>query len=472
MQSETDAIRKDIQGMQQAIEKRMDQMSDLSTPLKHAMSDMGESLKGSVAAVASQVNEAVGKVSSDVLRSLEDSRRLLDSKVGNIETALTSMDKSTTEAIERTQAKLTAEIKDVQAAVLDGSQRVLDSMEDKMIMMRLEMQSFESSLSEDLSDVQRHQEVLGDMIVGNAMRLDELQSAVDGSLALAEEHQLESFQVQLSEVLVDMRSALVTAVDLEEQASATKLAYGRAVQHYSQCLVPWEEVLDRQASMNNSQALKEPQQFLHLQTKAAASLVKAAQILSAGRVVRRLIEKAILEILPAGLKQDDFTVCREYFSPMGLQRIGEAIQSSASTALTSVSRQLEYLHSLWIRTRQVSARNGAAIGRETTLLTQDPHSIVYFASHARLLLSVCSIPCCRRPGKTLSRQWQRRPGFSRCQSPTSRMGFCILAETGSVSRGLFRSREECTTMQLYRCIYTMHESMYLCTYLQPRYLCL
>eukprot|EP00439_Symbiodinium_sp_Y106_P023452 s2590_g2.t2 len=371
MQSETDAIRKDIQGMQQAIEKRMDQMSDLSTPVKHAMSDMGESLKGSVAAVASQVNEAVGKVSSDVLRSLEDSRRLLDSKVGNIETALTSMDKSTTEAIERTQAKLTAEIKDVQAAVLDGSQRVLDSMEDKMIMMRLEMQSFESSLSEDLSDVQRHQEVLGDMIVGNAMRLDELQSAVDGSLALAEEHQLESFQVQLSEVLVDMRSALVTAVDLEEQASATKLAYGRAVQHYSQCLVPWEEVLDRQASMNNSQALKEPQQFLHLQTKAAASLVKAAQILSAGRVVRRLIEKAILEILPAGLKQDDFTVCREYFSPMGLQRIGEAIQSSASTALTSVSRQLEYLHSLWIRTRQVSARNGAAIGRETTLLTQE-----------------------------------------------------------------------------------------------------
>ena len=390
------------------------------------------------------------------------------------------MDKSTTEAIERTQAKLTAEIKDVQAAVLDGSQRVLDSMEDKMIMMRLEMQSFESSLSEDLSDVQRHQEVLGDMIVGNAMRLDELQSAVDGSLALAEEHQLESFQVQLSEVLVDMRSALVTAVDLEEQASATKLAYGRAVQHYSQCLVPWEEVLDRQASMNNSQALKEPQQFLHLQTKAAASLVKAAQILSAGRVVRRLIEKAILEILPAGLKQDDFTVCREYFSPMGLQRIGEAIQSSASTALTSVSRQLEYLHSLWIRTRQVSARNGAAIGRETTLLTQDPHSIVYFASHARLLLSVCSIPCCRRPGKHCLDNGRGGQGFrdaSRRQVAWASASWPRLGQFHEVCFDLERSARLCSFIDvsipcMNRCIYVpifnlgiyVYEPIHVCVY--------
>ncbi|CAE7775493.1 unnamed protein product, partial [Symbiodinium microadriaticum] len=371
IKNETEAIGKDIQGVQEAIEKGMDQISNLTTPLKHAMSDMGASLKSSVDAVATQVNQAVGKVSSDVLRSLEDSRRLLDSKVGNIEAALTSMDKSTTEAIQRTQAKLTSEIKDVQAAVLDGSQRVLDGMEDKMTLMRLEMKSFESSLSDDLWDVQQYQGVLGDMIVGNAMRLDELQSAVDGALALAEEHQLESFQARLSEVLVDMRSALVTALDLEEQAFAAKLAYGRAVQHYSQCKVPWEEVLEKQASMNSSQVLKEPQQFFDLQAKAAASFVKAAQILSAGRVIRRLIEKGILELLPAGLKQDDFTVCREYFSPRGLQKVGEAIQFSASRALTSVSRQLEYLHSLWIRTKQVSARNGAAIGHETTLLTQE-----------------------------------------------------------------------------------------------------
>ena len=384
MQNETDAIRKDIQGMQQAIEQRLDQMSDMATPIKKAMSDMGESLKGSVAAVASQVNQAVGKVSSDVLKSLEDSRRLLDSKVGSIEAAMKSMDKSTTEAIERTQAKLTAEIKDVQAAVLDGNQRVLDGMEDKMTMLRLEMESFESRLSEDMSDVQRHQEVLGDLIVGNTMRLDELQSAVDGSLALAEEHQLESFQMRLSEILVDMRSALVTAVDLEEQASAAKLAYGRAVQDYSQCKVPWQEVLERQKSMNNSQVLQEPQQFLRLQKQAAASLVKAAQVLSAGRVVRRLIEKAILEILPSGLKQDDFTVCRDFFSPRGLQMIGEAIKFSASRELMSVSRQLEYLHSLWIRTKQISARNGAAEGHETMLLTKDPHLPLLCCADSRL----------------------------------------------------------------------------------------
>ncbi|CAE7784859.1 unnamed protein product, partial [Symbiodinium pilosum] len=94
-------------------------------------------------------------------------------------------------------------------------------------------------------------------------------------------------------------------------------------------------------------------------------------VLSRGRVLRRLVEKAVLEIVPADIRMSNVDVCRAYLSPEGLDRARKVLRGSVVKAIKSLAEQLDQTYKWLAWTRSIARPHGAILAEESEEMITD-----------------------------------------------------------------------------------------------------
>ncbi|CAJ1389457.1 unnamed protein product [Effrenium voratum] len=363
--------------------------------IRAAMGAMDRNLQSSISNLGNKVLQESQRSTAQVLGGIKQTREALSSKM----TAITGqiqdlsgdvkvMKKEVTEAVKdtgdmlmnrirRTEEQLKSDIQDVERQVVARTDLIMDQLEDGVESLSRQMQAFEDKMDSDLAKVQNQQAVMTDMLVANAMRMDELHEAMEGALDLAEEHQLEYLSMHLAQAMLGVKSAFSSAFDLAQNVERAKIAYGRAVSNYTWCQVPWPRVVEAKNQMTVAKALLTHEELLPIFKKARDAFVAVAEVLTKGRVLRRLMEKAVLEIQAAEVKKAARHICRDYLGPESLKAVGQVLKASVVKTLKAVTEQLDQAYN-WLQwTQSICRPYGATLGKKSQEMIWGAwHSIV------------------------------------------------------------------------------------------------
>ena len=326
--------------------------------VKAAMSKMQDSVTSSINVAADRVLMNANRNTAQVLSGIQETRKALSHQMDGITDQIGGLthevrdmandlahnvqetEKRIMNRIERTSQQLQSDIENVERQVVARTDLIMDKVDAGIETLGNQIRDFERKFDTEVAALQAQQTVMTDILVANTMRMDELHEAIGGSLDLAEEHQLELFTMQMAQAMMGVRTAFSTAFDLSQGVQKARAAYGRAVANYTWCTIPWPRVMEAKWRLRQAENLLSQEQLLEAFKKARDSFTLVAKVLSTGRVLRRVVEKAVLEIPPEEVRGNSTDFCRSYLAPAGLAHAASVLRRSVTKAVTFVTEQL------------------------------------------------------------------------------------------------------------------------------------
>ncbi|CAE7666293.1 CD163 [Symbiodinium sp. CCMP2592] len=325
---------------------------ELKADLKDVKSDIKQSKK-ELKADLKEVKSQIRKTKEELKTDLKDVKNM-------------AAGPKTKDLVKASSDRIVDEMQDSNGALVAQGcydKTLFPDMQDGLSSVQKRIKGFEAAFDAEMTAVRSQQAIMTNLLVGNAMRMDELRAAVDSSVELAEEHQLENVEMMLSSAMLHVKAAFVSAFDLVQQSEVARVSYARAVADYGQCKVPYTEVTSRRELFNNTRAMvSNPAHLFELQAQARDAFALLSRILAESRLLRRFVEKAVIAIQPhqminaSATKGEDTSLCRRYLSPDSMMLVQKLLQDSATKTFLSLSSQIERTRDLlnWL---QMIARN-------------------------------------------------------------------------------------------------------------------